>query len=438
MVRQLPGASLKFEFVLRGGLLPAIAGPCHRYEMPSVLARTSRVEEGETPSLAMMHAGLVLAGLGTALLGPILPLLAHQWHLVDSQSGVMMAAKFCGAFAGGMTVTSRLRLSLLVGFFAAAIGFGGFAVAPGLVTGCLGLTLGGFGIGRIITATNILAGQRFTSRRGSALSLLNFSFSAGAMLSAVGAAWLLPRFALSGVLEGFGAAFALGGGWLLVESRGKLGEAARKQGGTRVTGHTGFPQRTFVFFAGLLFFYGGLETCLSGWLTTYALRYGDQSFVLGAYTTLLLWLSLTVGRAGSSALMLRVPERTLQRVGLGCSAACVAGLAVAHGGVAIAVVAVLLGLSLSPFFPATFALLMAERPPEAKAGMVIAVSGLGAAGLPWLMGVVSTRTGSLQVALLLPLGAAVVLLGMSLLPVAAGRARSSLAGDSAGTVDFKA
>ncbi len=80
-------------------------------------------------------------------------------------------------------------------------------------------------------------------------------------------------------------------------------------------------------------------------------------------------------------------------------------------------VAVLLGLSLSPFFPATFALLMAERPPAAKAGMVIAVSGLGAAALPWLMGVVSTRTGSLQVALLLPLGAALALLGMSLLPV---------------------
>ena len=404
-----------------------------------MLAQTTRWKEvdNETPSLGMMHAGLVLAGLGTALLGPILPLLAHEWHLLDSQSGVMMAAKFCGAFAGGVTVTSRLKLNLLVGFFAAAAGFGGFAVASGLVTGCVGLALGGFGIGRIITATNILAGQRFTSRRGSALSLLNFSFSAGAMLSAIGAAWLLPRFALRGVLEGFAAAFALAGGWMLVESRGGLA-AGTVQADPRVPGAASFPQKMFLFFAGLLFFYGGLETCLSGWLMTYALRYGDRSFVLGAYTTLLLWLSLTVGRAGCSALMLRVPERTLQRVGLGCSAGCVAGLAVAHGGVAIAVVAVLLGLSLSPFFPATFALLMAERPPAAKAGMVIAVSGLGAAGLPWLMGVVSTRTGSLQVALLLPLGAAVVLLGMSLLPVAAVGAGSSFAGDADGTASSKA
>jgi len=44
---------------------------------------------------------------------------------------------------------------------------------------------------------------------------------------------------------------------------------------------------------------------------------------------------------------------------------------------------------------------------------VLAVSGLGAAALPWMMGVVSTRTGSLQVALALPFAAALGLLAMS-------------------------
>lgn len=365
-----------------------------------------------TPSLAMLHAGLLLAGLGTALLGPILPLLAHQWGLVDAQSGTLMAAKFCGAFVGGVTVTRRLRVSLLAGFFAAAAGFGWFAVAPGMVSGCAGLALGGFGIGRIITGTNILAGQRFKEHRGSALALLNFSFSAGAMLSALGAAWLLPRFALRPVLEGFAGAFALVGAWMLVEAKGRVGdEAAVEAGGA--TGSAGLGAWAFVVFAMFLFFYGGLETCLSGWLTTFALRYGDRSFALSEYTTLLFWASLTVGRAVSSALMLRVPERTLQRAGLVCSAGGVALLAGAHGGVAIAGVAVLLGLSLAPFFPATFALLMAERPAASQAAMVIAASGLGAAGLPWLMGVVSTGTGSLQRALALPFGAAVVLLLLS-------------------------
>jgi FHS family glucose/mannose:H+ symporter-like MFS transporter len=57
--------------------------------------------------------------------------------------------------------------------------------------------------------------------------------------------------------------------------------------------------------------------------------------------------------------------------------------------------------------------LMAERPTARQAGIVLAVSGLGAAALPWMMGVVSTHTGSLQVALALPFVAALGLLGMS-------------------------
>jgi fucose permease len=367
-----------------------------------------------------MHAALALAGLGTALLGPILPLLAHQWHMLDSESGLLMAAKFCGAFLGGVTVSKKLERALLVGFGAAAIGFGGFAIAPGWQLGAVGLAIGGFGIGRIITATNILAGRRFTEHRGSSLALLNFSFSAGAMLSALGAAWLLPRFALPGVLECFAAAFALVGLWLWVETRGQ-GEAVPVEA-IRLT--PAFDLRIFAFFAGLLFLYGGLETCLSGWLTTFALRYGEQtpgSFALSEYTTLLLWAGLTAGRIGSSGLMLRVGEKTMQRAGLAISALCIAALTMAHGGWTIASIAVLLGLSLSPFFPATFALLIAAGPTASQAGMVVAASGLGAASLPWLMGVVSTRTGSLVTALGLPLGASLLLLAMSFLAHSRGR-----------------
>src|SRR6516225_6506360 len=81
------------------------------------------------PSLGLMHYGLLLAGLGTALLGPILPLLARQWVMQDAQSGLLMTAKFCGAFLGGVSVSRKLRQSLLVGMLAALVGFGGFALA---------------------------------------------------------------------------------------------------------------------------------------------------------------------------------------------------------------------------------------------------------------------------------------------------------------------
>ncbi len=113
-------------------------------------------------------------------------------------------------------------------------------------------------------------------------------------------------------------------------------------------------------------------------------------------------------------LLLRVGERVLRRLALVMTVVLTAGLAVAHTAWAIAGCTVLLGLSLAPWFPVTFSLLMGERPRARQAGIVIAVSGLGAAALPWLMGVVSTRTGSLQVALAIPLAAAVGLLAMSL------------------------
>ncbi|WP_260738947.1 MFS transporter [Tunturiibacter lichenicola] len=367
------------------------------------------------PSIGLMHYGLMLAGLGTALLGPILPLLAKQWAMADSQSGLLMMAKFCGAFLGGVTVSTRLRQSLLIGLLGGAFGFGGFAVAPSMTVGCVALFVGGFGLGQIITSVNILAGRRFTEHRGSALALLNFSFSLGAMLSALLAAWLLPRFTLRSVLAGFAMLFVAGIAVFSVQMRMDVSATEEVSvAALEAIPQSGLSRRLYVYFACLLVLYGGLETCLSGWLTTFALRYGDKTLAVSEYTTLLLWMSLTLGRAGSSAVMMKVGEKTVQRWGLVLAALFTAGLATAHSAVTIAGFAVLLGLSLSPFFPATFALLMAERPTARQAGIVLAVSGLGAAALPWLMGVVSTKTGSLQVALGLPFAAAVMLLAMSL------------------------
>jgi fucose permease len=302
----------------------------------------------------------------------------------------------------------------MTGMIAGTLGFGAFAIAPSMSLGSAGLFVGGIGLGQMITSINILAGRRFTAHRGSALSMLNFSFSLGAMLSALLAAWLLPRFALRGVLEGFALLFAFGVAALIAQMRGDRGnEEEFDAASEEAEPPTGLSGRTYLYFTGLLVLYGGLETCLSGWLTTFALRYGDKTLAVSEYTTLLLWMSLTFGRVGASAVMLRVGEKMVQRWGLALAALFTACLAMAHSAVAIAGFAVLLGLSLAPFFPATWALLMAERPTARQAGVVLAVSGLGAAALPWLLGVVSTRAGSLQVALAIPFAAALALLGMS-------------------------
>ncbi len=359
------------------------------------------------PSLGLMYLGLLLTGLGTMLLGPILPLLSRQWGLTDAQSGALLLAQFCGAFVGGISISSRLRRDLLVGFAAAALGLGGFAMAPGLTIACVGLFVGGAGIGRTITAINLMAGRRFTANRGRALMLLNFTWSFGAMLSPLLAAWLTPIFALKGLLLGFAGLFAACAVTLVVQAGGNLAETVQVQ----ETAERGAAGRVFFYFCAMMVLYGGLETCLNGWLTTYALRYGTGGGRLarGELTLLLLLVGLTAGRAAASYLLLRMPEARLQRLALGLTAA----LATAHSSAAIAGFAVLLGLSLAPVFPSLFSMFIGHGPTARQAGVMIAVSALGAAALPWAMGVVSTKTGSLQVALVLPLGAAVAMLGAS-------------------------
>ena len=368
--------------------------------------------EHESPTLPLMHAVFILAGFGTMLLGPILPLLSARWHLTDSQSGLLILAQFVGATLGGLTVTAKLSRDLLFGLVAGAAGFSVLAFAPGLGLACAGLALGGFGVGRTIAAVNIVAGARYTQNRGAALSRLNFTWSFGALLSPLTAAWLI-RVPLAARLGAFAALFLIASIALAVQGLRHADHATTAEVGPELA--RPLPVPFFLYFIALLFVYGGLETCLSAWLTTYALRYGTHSLALSEYTMVLLLCGLTAGRALAAGLLLRLRDTTLQRIALALSAVISGALALAHEAAVIATLAVLLGVALAPIFPATFAILMARKPSANQAGIVIAASGLGAAALPALMGLISTHADSLQLALAVPVAAALVLLLMTLI-----------------------
>jgi len=366
------------------------------------------------PSALWLAAGFLLAGLGTVLLGPILPALSHDWGLTDQQGGVLFAAKFVGSFLGGVSVPRRLRFGILGGMVFACVGFGAFALSIGLKTGAACLLVGGFGLGQIIASTNILAGRRYREHTGSALASLNFFWSLGAVACGVIVAAVLPRFALRGPLLMFAGMFlATGMGGLLGSSRASFAAL-----GEPVGQPVALPLAVLVRFALLLFLYGGLETCMTGWLTTYTLRFSDVRLLGGQSAIVLLWSALTAGRAIASAALRVMREATLQRWALGVSAVLIALLATTNHGPLLSLYCVLLGLSLAPFFPTTFALLIKRRPTAREAGSILAVSGLGAALFPWMMGAISTHSGSLRIAMIVPL---LLALGLLLLSLAAGR-----------------
>jgi fucose permease len=356
-----------------------------------------------------MNAAFLLAGLATFLLGPILPLLSTKWSLSDQQAGLLLLAQFTGATLGGATVSKRLPQAFLLGTTVAATGFFAFAHAPGLLLACAGLLVAGFGVGRIIASVNIIAGDRYAQHRGSALARLNIAFSLGCLLSPLLAAWLTPRLALSHLLDVFAALFAV----IAVALWLGLRESTQRTSTSQPVTATRRLTSVFLLFAAVLFLYGALETCLSAWLTTYALRYGETSLVLSQYTLVLLLCGLTTGRYFASLLLKCIPEATLLRIALALTIAIAAALASARTAPLIATLAVALGICLAPIFPAAFALYMATQPTPRQAGLVLAASGLGAASIPWLMGVVSTQSHSLRLALTLPILTAIALLLLS-------------------------
>ena len=365
------------------------------------------------PTAPWLAAGLLLAGLGTVLLGPILPALSRNWNLTDAQSGTLLLAKFIGAFLGGVSVPRRLRLGILSGTILGALGFGAFALSIGLVTGTASLFVAGVGIGQIIASTNILAGRRYSHHTGSALSAINFFFSLGAVSTGLLAAALFPRFPLREPILSFAAIF------LIVSLGGYFNRAADHGPAPTEAPTTPLPRAMLVHFALLLFLYGGLETCLAAWLTTFAQRYSDAAVLDGQTPVVLLFFALTVGRALSSAALRYFPEAFVQRLGLIFSAIFVAALAIASHGATISLLSILLGLALAPFFPATFGILMKRAPTAREAGFILAVSGLGAALFSWLMGVISTHANSLRLAMTIPFGLALVMFLLSFTRTAA-------------------
>jgi fucose permease len=364
---------------------------------------------GSGPSTPWLAADFFLAGLGTVLLGPLLPSVAHAWNLTDAQSGLLLLTKFVGAFLGGISVPRKLGLGIFVGSFLAFAGFAAFGLSHSLLPGCIALFVSGVGLGQIIASTNILTGRRFRAHTGSALASLNFFWSLGAVITGVLVAAFIPRYGLRTPLLYFAAFYLLSGLGGLARHSSSTGDAETES----EPAHS-LAASSIAFFALLLFLYGGLETCLTAWITTFTVRFSDLRLLGGQSGVVLLWASLAGGRVLASVALRHVSELAVQRTGLIVASAAIAILSWVHHGWTLSSCCILLGLGIAPFFPATFALLIRQHPSARTAGFILAVSGLGAAFFPWIMGVLSTQTGSLRIAMVVPWTLAVLLLLLSL------------------------
>ena len=64
----------------------------------------------------LLHLGFALTGIGTVLLGSILPRLSAQWHLRDKDAGLLLLVQFATSASGALLVRRNLWKALACGY----------------------------------------------------------------------------------------------------------------------------------------------------------------------------------------------------------------------------------------------------------------------------------------------------------------------------------
>jgi FHS family glucose/mannose:H+ symporter-like MFS transporter len=354
----------------------------------------------------LLHLGFALTGVGTVLLGSILPQLSAQWHLRDRDAGLLLLVQFATSASGALLVRRNFWKTLACGY--GLMTFGALAIVLLQQRSLPAFGVYGLGLGLAMTSTNMLIGRRYPKRMGAALALLNFSWSAGSVTCPLLAAQFLRHATASRafVLVGLTAlpfAFVP-----LLGDRDELHASAAP-----VPALAGMKEATTIaYFAFLAFLYVGVEATVGNWMSTYASRTTAWTFAGSTLAVAVFWAALLMGRALTPAVLTRMPEQRLYRVSVVATIAGVSVLLSAHSPLSILLGAAATGLSLAPLFPLILALFLVEIGASNNAGWVFAVAGLGGAVLSWLTGIVSSDTGSLRIGLLVPGSAALLMLLM--------------------------
>jgi MFS transporter, FHS family, glucose/mannose:H+ symporter len=366
----------------------------------------------------LTHAAFVPTGMVTVMLGPLLPGLAAKWSLTDTQAGYLITAQFLGALVG--TISSSLALTRLG--FRSSMTAGQLLMALGVaslpshsfVVGALAISCYGAGIGLTIPAGNLMVASMSTERRSTALNLLNFSWSAGAVscpfLLATVQKTLGTQFFL------YAIAICLVSLTAVLASLGDIVPVPKsvRSPGQEIEGSYLQSLRTpLAIMLGALFFtYVGTENALGSWLASYAKRTSDASVIAWMSMPSYFYGALLLGRALAPFTLRRLHDREQIWLGLLLAGTSNLLLILARSVSEIAICALFAGLGLSTLYPITIAFLSASFGSKAShiGGVMFALSTLGGATVPWLVGFVSTQFHSLRTALIIPLAGCLVML----------------------------
>jgi FHS family glucose/mannose:H+ symporter-like MFS transporter len=363
-----------------------------------------RVHKGR---LVVLHAAFGMTGVLHAIGGALLPAIATGLGLTDSRSGTLFLCYYIGSPLGALLCAGRYVRLMTAGFLLTAAACGGIAAgAPGVLP-MLFFAMG-VGVGIPMTAVSMYAGRAFAGSTAAPLTLLNFTWSAGALAAPLLAARVLTGHGWRtayGLLAVAAAAAAVAC-WLGLQEPSEEAAVATAQGGTRVWG-------VVVLFAFLAFLEVGIENTTATWLASYAMRVANTGVAKAAASSSLYWCGFLASR-GLWALLLERMNAMWVLIGTVVAALVAAGVLVGFAGAAPAAM-LLLGAALAPVFPLVISRFFA-RGQVKDSRWVLSTSGFGGSVLPWLTGVVSSSANSLRLGLCTVPAALAVML--CLLPLA--------------------
>jgi FHS family glucose/mannose:H+ symporter-like MFS transporter len=361
----------------------------------------------------VLHAGYVVAGIATTLLGPILPILSARWSLSDERAGLFFTAQFCGSMVGVSTLGALIgrgyRYAFVCGFSLIAVGVAGLrlgsypaALAAAALFGC--------GLGQALSATNLWVAEVAKARRVAALSILNLAWGIGAIASSPLVLLAERRAATLLLLYTIASASALMA-LILLAMNLEPGVTEGEEQRSRPTSDENISKRSSVNLAALFFLYVGSENSIAGWVASLTKRMHPGSGDLWTLAPLFFWAGLLIGRALVPLVPFRWRERALLACGLILAAVGICLLLRARSFANIAICVSAAGLGFAGIFPILVAWLVKAygRNSRRIGAIMFSFAGLGGATMPWLVGLTSTGTGSLRAGLLLPLAGCLVM-----------------------------
>lgn len=370
---------------------------------------STKVLASAGPLTLASYVSFVPIGVATVLLGPMLPVLSERWSMDYSQAGALFPVQYVSstvavALSGVLVSRYGFRFPIKAGLLLMAVGLALLLTGSKQVA-LICIAAYGAGLGLATPAGNLLVAELNPDRRSATLNWLNFCWSAGAVTCPFLVAYAAKVHYVP-LLLACVSAFSL----LVALAFSVLPASSVELAKPPAAGRSIFPaiQRklnTFIILGALFLLYVGTENSFGGWVASFAKSLGNLTPTMALLAPSFFYAALTFGRSMAPILLRDVHEIRLVQIGLVLACAGTTGLMFSRGLTGVAASACATGIGLSYVYPITISVLSREFGPSlsAIASLMFVLANVGGGVLPWIVGILSNRHGTLRAGLFVPL-----------------------------------